>query len=83
MASKLYDWAHQQKRARMLPLAIGKRCIYCGGVMLEWMPLDLDHTTDSITHSRCNRAAGARFGNTMRGLRRRYSTIYQGRRRIG
>jgi hypothetical protein len=80
MAKSLYDWHHQQRRKVMLPLAHGTRCIYCGGVMLEWMKLDLDHTTDSITHSRCNRSAGARYGNTLRGLRRRYSSIYQGRR---
>ena len=80
MASKLYDWAHQQSRKAMLPQAIGKRCIYCGGVMLEWMKLDLDHTTGQITHARCNRSAGARYGNALRGLRRRYSTIHQPRR---
>jgi hypothetical protein len=79
MARPQYNWAHQKKRAAMLPQAIGRRCIYCGALMLEWMKLDLDHTTNTITHSRCNRAAGARFGNTLRGLRRRYSSIYQGR----
>jgi hypothetical protein len=81
MAKKLYDWKHQQRRKVMLPLAYGMRCIYCGAVMLEWMPLDLDHTTNTITHSRCNRSAGARYGNALRGLRRRYSTIYRGRGR--
>jgi hypothetical protein len=30
-----YNWAHQKKRAAMLPQAYGTRCIYCGGVMLE------------------------------------------------
>jgi hypothetical protein len=77
MSKPLYRWEHQQKRKRMLPLAIGKPCILCGGVMLEWMKLDLDHTTNSITHATCNRSLGARYGNALRGLRRRYSTIYR------
>jgi hypothetical protein len=80
MAKKMYDWQHQQKRKRMLLSAVGTRCIYCGGVMLEWMPLDLDHTTGQITHAKCNRSAGARYGNALRGLRRKYSTIYRGNR---
>jgi hypothetical protein len=79
MAKRIYDWKHQKKRAVMLPQAIGQACVYCGGVMLQWMQLDLDHTTGQITHSRCNRSAGARYGNALRGLRRRYSSIYQGR----
>jgi hypothetical protein len=79
MASKLYNWQHQQRRKRELPLAYGRRCIYCGGVMLARMPLDWDHSTQQITHAKCNRSAGARYGNALRGLRRRYSTIYQGR----
>jgi hypothetical protein len=81
MAKKLYDWKHQQRRVVMLPLAYGRRCIYCGLVMLEWMKLDLDHTTGQITHARCNRSAGARYGNALRGLRRRYSTVHPGRTR--
>jgi len=80
MATPKYDWQHQKRRERMLPQAYGTRCVYCGLVMMVGMKLDLDHTTKSITHSRCNRSAGARFGNALRGLRRRYSTIYQGRR---
>jgi hypothetical protein len=75
----LYNGEHAQRRKVMLPLAIGKACVYCGGLMLEWMKLDLDHATNSITHARCNRSAGARYGNALRGLRQRYSTIYQGR----
>jgi hypothetical protein len=77
MARPQYNWAHQKKRAAMLPQAIGTRCIYCGVPMLEWMKLDLDHATASITHARCNRSAGARYGNALRGLRRHYSTIYR------
>ena len=81
MAKPLYNWQHQQKRKAMLPLSIGRRCIYCGGVMLAWMKLDLDHTTDQITHAFCNRSAGAKVGNARRALRRRYSSIYQGGRK--
>ena len=81
MAKPQYRYAHEQKRKQMLPLAIGRACVLCGGVMLEWMQLDLDHTTNSITHAKCNRSAGAKYGNALRGLRRRYSTIYQGRSR--
>jgi hypothetical protein len=79
--AKKYGWAHQQKRAVMLPQAIGRQCVYCGTLMLEWMALDLDHSTGQITHAKCNRSAGARYGNTLRGLRRRYSSIYQGGRK--
>ena len=63
MAKPQYRWAHQQKRKQMLPLAYGKACIYCGLLMAEYMKLDLDHTTDRITHATCNRSAGARYGN--------------------
>jgi hypothetical protein len=58
------------------PQAIGKPCIYCGIVMLATMQLDLDHSTGQITHAKCNRSAGARYGNALRGLRRKYSSIY-------
>lgn len=75
MSKPRYRWAHQQKRARMLPAAYGRACIYCGRVMLAWMKLDLDHATNSITHASCNRSAGAKLGNHLRGLRRRYNTI--------
>jgi hypothetical protein len=83
MASAKYNWSHQKKRAVMLPLAIGRPCIYCGGLMLEWMKLDLDHSTGQITHAKCNRSAGAKYGNALRGLRRRYSSIYQRRQGDG
>ena len=78
MAAPKYDWKHQQRRKAMLPQAYGRPCIYCGIVMLQSMRLDLDHSTNTITHARCNRAAGAKYGNALRGLRRRYSSIYQG-----
>jgi hypothetical protein len=72
----LYNWSHQKRRLRELPLAYGKACIYCGLVMLQWMKLDWDHSTARIVHASCNRRAGAKFGNHLRGLRRRYTTIY-------
>jgi hypothetical protein len=76
---KKYGWAHAKKRAAMLPEAYGRPCIYCGRIMLEQMALDYDHSTSRITHSSCNRRAGAKYGNALRGLRRRFSTIYYGR----
>ena len=79
MAEKLkYNWAHQQTSQAPAPRWPSARpCIYCGGAMLGSMKLDLDHTTGQITHAKCNRSAGAKYGNALRGLRRRYSTIYQ------
>jgi hypothetical protein len=79
MAKPQYRWTHQRRRKAMLPQAYGRPCIYCGIVMLATMQLDLDHTTNQITHARCNRSAGARYGNALRGLRRRYNSIYRGR----
>jgi hypothetical protein len=73
VASKPYDWKHQQKRKRMLPSAYGRPCPFCGGIMAPWMRLDLDHTFDAIAHSHCNRSHGAKVGNALRHLRRRYS----------
>jgi hypothetical protein len=80
MPKAKYNWAHQRKRAVLLPLAIGRPCPFCGGIMAAWMKLDLDHTFDAIAHAACNRSHGARVGNALRGLRRRYS-IYQGGRK--
>jgi hypothetical protein len=77
MASRLYNWEHTKRRKVMLPAAYGTACVLCGRVMLQWMRLELDHTTSRITHASCNRSAGARYGNALRGLRRRYSTIYR------
>jgi hypothetical protein len=80
VAKKRYNWHHQQRRLRDLPLAYGRPCIYCGVVMLREMKLDWDHSTARIVHATCNRRAGAKLGNHLRGLRRRYSTIYQSRK---
>lgn len=81
MARPQYNWQHQKKRAAMLPAAYNTPCIYCGRLMAAWMALDLDHSTNRITHASCNRAAGARVGNALRGLRKRYSSISQGGRK--
>jgi hypothetical protein len=72
-----YNWEHRRRRAAMLPAAYGTYCIYCRRVMLEWMPLDYDHTTSRITHASCNRREGARRGNLIRKYwRQRRSTIF-------
>jgi len=61
-----YGWQHQQRRAALLPLAIGTRCALCGKVMLAHEALDLHHPTrlvddpasigTQIVHAKCNRA---------------------------
>ncbi len=66
---------HQKARKRLLPLAYGKPCPICGQTMLRDQFLDLDHSVPRvfggngpvrIVHRRCNRAAGARLGNSLR-----------------
>lgn len=69
-------YAHQQERKRLLPLAYGKPCPICGQTMLRDQYLDLDHAVPRvfggqgprrITHRSCNRSAGTRLGNQLRG----------------
>jgi len=58
-----YGSPHQRRRARLLPLAIGKPCDLCGETMHAEQKLDLDHTIsamlggigDRIVHAKCNR----------------------------
>ena len=60
-----YGWQHQQRRAALLPFAIGQRCALCHQPMLATQQLDLDHPlplrvyagslSDRIVHGRCNR----------------------------
>jgi hypothetical protein len=60
-----HGWAHQQRRAQLLPLAIGTSCPLCGDLMLPGQRLDLHHPTPLIddpasigtlvVHARCNR----------------------------
>jgi hypothetical protein len=65
-----YGWQHQQRRAAMLPVALGTRCSLCGRVMLSGQALDLHHPLrlvddptsvgTQIVHARCNRGGGRR-----------------------
>ena len=73
---------HQQRRAALLPGALGTRCPgvgkwagRCGVLMVDPRRMDLDHTVpralggtvgDRIVCSRCNRSAGATLGNQLR-----------------
>lgn len=78
MADAAYNYAHQQRRKKLLPKAYGMACPLCGGVMVRGQSLDLDHSTpvvmggstgDRIVHAACNRSAGATLGNRLRGGR--------------
>ena len=60
-----YGYTHQRIRKALLPFAYGRRCHFCGRLMLPGQSLDLDHTVDQsgyrgITHATCNRRDGAR-----------------------
>jgi hypothetical protein len=66
-----YGGPHQAIRRALLPYAYGQPCPRCGRPMLPSQPLDLDHRDDragylGMSHSRCNRQAGARLGNARR-----------------
>jgi hypothetical protein len=64
-----YGWQHQQRRAAVLPLAVGTPCPLCGEVMLAHQALDLHHAVrlvddptsigTQIVHATCNRRASA------------------------
>lgn len=70
-------WQHQKRRAELLPAAIGTLCPLCGQPMRAGQRLDLHHSTpraidpgsvgDQIVHEACDKAAGARLGNELRG----------------
>jgi hypothetical protein len=65
---------HRSIRRALLPYAVGSLCVRCGLPILPGQPVDLDHTDDRAaylgwSHSRCNRAAGARLGNARRRAR--------------
>jgi hypothetical protein len=77
--AKGLGWAHQQRRARLLPAAIGQPCPIrgprCDGIMLDPRRMDLDHSLaralggtvgDRIVCSSCNRWLGAKLGNALR-----------------
>ena len=71
----------RQQLEQLLPLP----CARCGRPVEAWMSWDIGHTIEvdrapelmwdsalhRIEHSRCNRAAGAAYGNHKRGARRR------------
>jgi hypothetical protein len=61
-----YGWQHQQRRAALLPPAIGTACPLCGELMHAHQALDLHHPVrlvddptgvgTQIVHASCNRA---------------------------
>jgi hypothetical protein len=77
----------KQRAAALAAFVGGEQCPYaaedplCPGPMWEGQQLDLDHATPRVlggtghdsrlAHASCNRRAGARLGNRLRGARRR------------
>jgi hypothetical protein len=71
---------HQRDRKRQLAgLRDGQPCPRCGRPMYRWQYLDLDDfpgrmfggpQVKLLSHRYCNRAAGARMGNRIRGYAR-------------
>ena len=67
-----YDFEHQQRRNRLLPVAYNTPCPRCGQLMLMGQDLDLGHTVDvavdpnskadRVEHASCNRSAGGKLG---------------------
>lgn len=67
-----YGWAHQQARARLVPLALGEACPMqgprCTGVMVDARLMDLHHSDptarlrgepgDVVVCAPCNRSYG-------------------------
>ena len=75
---------HAPDRRRLLAaLKDGDLCWRCGQPMFRWQALDRDHVIDRVrggidgpavlAHARCNRSAGARAGNRMRGAAKRWA----------
>ncbi|HEV2778835.1 MAG TPA: hypothetical protein VGX25_05485 [Actinophytocola sp.] len=72
-----YGWSHQQERERWRPEVEAGRvdCWRCAERIHTWQPWDLGHDDDDPTkrtykgpeHRRCNRAAGARKAERIRG----------------
>jgi hypothetical protein len=69
---------HRRLAEKLKPDAVGTPCGFCGKLMLPNQELDLDHGPYGryrVTHSHCNRSAGARKGQLIqlarRGQRRR------------
>lgn len=71
-----YGWAHQKRRARLVPQAIGTRCPRCGNPMTDPTEMDAAHTTpvaldptsvaDHVLCATCNRSDGGRLGQALR-----------------
>jgi len=65
----------------------GDLCWRCGQPMYKWQALERDHIVDRarggadgpavLAHAHCNRSAGARLGNQMRGMTRAWRTSRQ------
>ena len=80
-ASREYSSEHRKARKALLPYAYGNPCPKCGLLMLYGQALDCDDivplvlggthdiSNKQMTHSRCNRSAGATLGNQLRGNR--------------
>lgn len=71
-----YGSQHRAIRRRMLPFAVGQRCVRCGEPIREGQAIDLDHTDDGTGYlgfacASCNRSAGATAGNRARGRRKK------------
>jgi 5-methylcytosine-specific restriction endonuclease McrA len=71
-------YAHQKDGRRLKAVhRDGDLCWRCGQPMYKWQALERDHVTPRayggadgpavLAHAHCNRSAGARLGNRMRG----------------
>jgi hypothetical protein len=75
VSSPRYGGRHQSMRKKMLPFAVGSKCVRCGLPIGPGQPIDLDHADDGVSwlgwsHAKCNRRAGAIRGNKIRGVQR-------------
>jgi hypothetical protein len=82
-----YGTPHQRERQRWAPYvnAGQVRCARCGQPIIPGTAWDLGHSNDRSTwtgpeHARCNRAAGARYGNRKRGTVRQITVSNTSRR---
>lgn len=75
-----YGSAHQRQRkaiAAKLKAGAVLTCWRCGGALVQGMAWDLGHDDQDRSlyrgpeHRKCNRSAGARMGNAMRGVQPR------------
>lgn len=82
--SKAWGGRRAQRIRAELAATLPVRCWRCGGMVFEWMEWDVGHLVEldldpsaaydpsayAVEHARCNRQAGARFGNRKRAGRR-------------